>query len=480
MNSKFILALDQGSSSSRTLAFDQKGAVAARAARALDTHRPAEGLAEFDARDMLKGQLETLKDVLDKVGPQNASGLAVAGQRSTVLFWDRLTGKPVAPALSWQDGRAVAEAQSVTMSQESVHRFTGLYKTPFYSAAKIAWTLKNVPQAAQAAADGRLCIGPTATYIIWHLTRGAVFACDPTLAQRTLLFNISTLNWEPELLQAFGIDRAWLPQVKRSADDYGTFEYNGVRIPIRACVGDQQAALLALRVVSGGSCINYGTGAFFMRNTGTQRHFLPGLLTSVGTSSSVSCDYLLEGPVNACATLFAWLNQVGFSFTTEELDALYENAKNPVSILPALGGLGAPYWDYTASPVMAGFSPHTQKADIAAGAVRALALLVADIVFYAERYGVKSGEIKVTGGLSKCRALLRAQADVLQTRLLPCSESESTACGAALLAAPAVGADTSSWETMRLLPPVSASMEAEAAEQVYQQWHDFLNWCKKR
>ncbi len=479
MNKKFIVALDQGSSSSRALVFDEKGQLVVRAARALDTLRPAAGLAEFDAKSLLNGQLETLQEVLKQIDLQQVAAISVASQRSTVVFWDRLTGESLAPALSWQDGRAGAEAENVPLPQETIHSLTGLYKTPFYSAPKIAWTLKNVPAVAQAAQEGRLCVGPVASYIIWHLTGGKTFACDPTLAQRTLLFNISTLKWENQLLQAFGVQRQWLPQIQRTADDYGFYGQNGVVIPIRVCVGDQQAALQALRVVSGGACINYGTGAFFMRNTGAQCRLLPGLLTSVGAGDVGSgCEYLLEGPVNACATVFAWLNEIGFSFAVEELDSLYELASAPVQFLPALGGLGAPYWDFKISPVLAGLSPHTKKADVVAGAVNGIAFLLADIVFYAERFGVKSGDIKVAGGLAKSGALLKAQADILQTRLLPCVEVESTAAGAALLAAPAVNIDASQWETLRFLPPVEPKLDAEQAEDRYRQWHAFLNWCK--
>lgn len=480
MKSKLIIALDQGSASSRALVFDEAGRTVARAARAVDTRRPAEGLAEFDAWELLKGQLDALFDVLKQINGADAAAIAVASQRSTVVFWDRLTGKPVAPALSWQDGRAQAEANAADLPQDAVHQLSGLYKTPFYSAAKIAWTLRNAPAALQAAEEGRLCAGPVASYIIWHLTHGKVFACDPTLAQRTLLFNISTLNWEPRLLEAFGVRRAWLPQIKLTADDYGVFEHEGLSIPVRACVGDQQSALQALRVVGGGACINYGTGAFFMRNTGGQCHFLPGLLTSVGAVSGPGCEYLLEGPVNACGTVFAWLNAMGFSFGMDELDALCEASLAPVQLLPALGGLGAPYWDFAATPVLAGLTPHTKKADVARGAVEGIALLLADIVFYAERYGIKSSEIKVSGGLSKSRALLQAQADILQTRLLPCAEAESTAAGAAMLAAPSAGVDASSWETMRLLPAVQPGMDADEAEEKYRRWHAFLNWCKLR
>ena len=480
MNNKQIVALDQGSSSSRTLAFDIHGNVTARSSRAVDTLRPAAGLAEFDAWALLQGQMDSFREVLAQISAENVAAIAVASQRSTVVFWDRLTGKPLAPALSWQDGRAQQEADLTELPQETIHQITGLYKTPFYSAAKIAWTLKNIPQVRQAADEERLCIGPVASYIIWHLTGGKVFACDPTLAQRTLLFNISTFNWERSLLDAFGVKREWLPQIKRTADNYGMYEIEGKQVPICVCVGDQQAALQALRVVSGGACINYGTGAFFMRNTGHQCHFLQGLLTSVGAQSGAANEYLLEGPVNACATVFAWLNAIGFSCSVDEIDALYEKATHPVQFLPALGGLGAPYWDFTLSPVFSGLSPHTQKADVIAGAVDAIAALLADIVFYTERYGIKTTEIKVAGGLSKNRALLRAQADILQMRLLPCVEVESTAVGAAMLAGGMCGVDTSQWETMHILPAVDPKLEPEAAEDKYMRWHQFLNWCKAK
>ena len=477
MNKKRIISLDQGSSSSRVLVFDEQGQVVARASRALDTRRPTPNQAEFDAWALWQGQLEALQEMLSQTDTADDVCLAVACQRSSIVFWDKNTGKPLTAALSWQDGRAQLQADAVTLPQETIHHITGLYKTPFYSAAKISWALQNVPEVAQAAAQDCLCVGPVASFIIWQLTGGKVFACDPTLAQRTLLFNISSYQWEPQLLQAFGIKEQWLPQIQKTTDDYGVFAYEGRQIPIRVCVGDQQAALQALRVVSGGACINYGTGAFFMRNTGRQCHFLPGLLTSVGAEEG---EYLLEGPVNVCGTIFTWLNEIGISCAADEIDALCEKATHAVQFLPALGGLGAPYWDYAISPVFAGLTPHTKKADIILGAVEGLTCLLADIVFYMERYGIKSAEIKVSGGLSKSRTLLHSQADILQSRLLPCSETEGTAVGAALLAAKAFGIDTAQWETMRILPAVDPQIDPLIAEEKYVRWHQFLTWCKSK
>ena len=479
MNNKFIVALDQGSSSSRAVAITTHGEVRTRYATQVDTLRPAGNLAELNPQHLLMGQLEVLEKVVNDVEIENLVALALSGQRSTIVFWDKMTGQPLGPALSWQDGRAAREIEKINLSQESVHQITGLYKTPFYSAAKISWALEHIPAVAQAARESRLCIGPTVSYIIWHLTKGKVFACDPTLAQRTLLFNLNKMNWDEQLLRAFGIQRQWLPQIKHSSDDYGAWEYQGKQVPICVCVGDQQAALCALRVVSGGACINYGTGAFFMRHTGGQCRLLQGLLTSVAASSAESgYEFLLEGPLNACGTIFTWLNSLGVCVNPTDLDALVKEATHPIWFLPALGGLGAPYWDFSASPVMAGFSPYTSKADILAGALQGLTCLMADIVFYAERFGFKSSDIKVSGGLSNSISLLQMQADILQTRLLPCIEKESTAMGAALLAAEWLKEDISMWETLHLLPAIQPQMDCDQAEAQYNQWHSFLNWCR--
>ena len=482
MNNKVIIALDQGSSSSRVLAFSARGEVLARGSCPLETLRPQADMAEMDAWKLLTDQLNLLKEVLSNTNVGDVAALAVASQRSTIVFWDKQTGKPLAPVMSWQDGRAVKQADSVSLSQQTIHQLTGLYKTPFYSAAKITWALQHIPEVAQAAQAHRLCVGPTASYIIWHLTKGTVFACDATLAQRMLLFNIQTGEWDETLLQAFGIEREWLPQIKRTVDDYGVYEYAGTKLPIRVCVGDQQASLFALRVEEGGACINYGTGGFFMRHTGAKCHLLPGMLTSVAATAADHTQnaYILEGPVNACATLFAWLSQIGFSIPVEQLDTLYSTAKSPVWLLPALGGLGAPYWDFTASVVISGLSAHTSKEDVAAGAVRGLAFVMADIVFYAEQFGIKSEDIKVSGGLSQVHCLLQTQADILQKGLIPCVEKEGTAVGAALLAAQQVGIDTYAWETLRPLPKVSPTLEPQKATQLYAKWHHFVDWCKSQ
>ncbi len=394
MNSNVILALDQGSSGTRAFAVDASGAVLYKRTDVLSASHPREGYAEYDATKLLESQLVVLNELLDKLEDEEVSAIAVSSQRSTVVLWNRETGEPLAPVLSWQDGRAAAEAEAVSRSQQDIHKITGLYKTPFYSAPKIAWCLKHIPAVQAAARDGKLAVGPVASYLIWRLTNGAVFAVDPTLAQRTLLYNIHTGDWDEDLLNAFGVKRAFLPEIRPTQADYGLYEYKERRIPILVCVGDQQASMAGMGLKAGSSSINYGTGAFFLHNAGRELKQIPGILTSVAASGTDGkSDFILEGPVNASGVVFTWLKELGFDVDLDELDELYSSAKNPVWFLPALGGLGAPYWDFSVSPVLSGFTPQTKKADVVAGVLRGIAFLLADIAYYIKNYGVGIGDI---------------------------------------------------------------------------------------
>lgn len=481
MNKNVILAIDQGSSGTRAFAVDAAGAVLYKRTDVICAEHPREGYAQYDAKQLLESQLLVLNELLDKLEEEEVSAIAVSSQRSTVVLWNKQTGEPLAPVLSWQDGRAAKEADAVSFPQQDIHKLTGLYKTPFYSAAKIAWCIKNIPAVQKAAQKGELAVGPVATYLIWRLTNGAVFAIDPTLAQRTLLFNIHTGDWDEDLLNAFGVKRAFLPQIKPSQADYGMYEYKERRIPILVCVGDQQASLAGMGLKAGSSSINYGTGAFFLHNTGRELKQIPGILTSVAASGTDGkCDFILEGPVNASGVIFTWLKELGFDVDLDDLDTLYAQSKNPVWFLPALGGLGAPYWDFTVSPVFSGFTPQTKKADVAAGVLRGIAFLVADIAYYIKNYGVAIGDIKVSGGLANLESLLNFQADILQTKLLKCPETESTAMGTAWLAAQALNIDTSAWPLFKTCEEIKPAMRPEEAELLNRRWRTFLDWCRTK
>lgn len=478
-NKQFIIALDQGTSGSRAFAVTSDGTVYAQKSAALSPSRPADGLSEYNAQDLVQSQLSVLNALLDEVGPQNVISLAVTSQRSTVVLWDQQTGAALAPVLTWEDGRAFAEAERAAVSQEEVHTVTGLYKTPYFSAPKIAWCLKNLPPVRLALELGHLRVAPVASYLIWKLTQGKTFATDVTLAQRMLLLDMHTKNWSDKLCRAFGITPSVLPQILPTSADYGVYEYKGVSIPITVCAGDQQASVVFTGLAKGESCINYGTGAFLLYNVGKEAVSLPGVLTSLSVADKAgNCDFLLEGPVNAAGSVLAWLNAQGIAFDSFQIDALCKEAKQPVWLLPALGGLGAPYWDFSLSPIAAGLSPRTRKPDWVCGGIRSIAFLVADIAAYLHVNGFPLGtSVKVTGGLSQVGYLTQCQADLLQSEICTLQENESTVLGAARLAAQQAGWKTEKWEpavSERIFPALSAP----EARSLYNRWKTFVTWCK--
>lgn len=440
---EYVIALDQGSSSSRALAVDSSGKVAAMAQFPVKTRYPGPGCVEHDALDLARTQERALDSVLRRL-PKNApvAALGITAQRSTVVLWDSKTGKPCAPALSWQDGRAASLVAPLLDRRESVHERTGLYLTPYYSAPKIRYLLENVPQARDLAGAGRLRVGPVSTFLLWRLSGGEVFSSDPTMAQRTLLFDIRSLAWDPELLSLFGVSAESLPSIVPTVGNWGTIERGGRRIPVFACIGDQQSAAVGQGAVSPGEgVLNYGTGAFFLLHTGERAHRVKGLLTSVAlTRESSPAAFFLEGTVHAAGTTFDWLREnLGLLKDSGQADALCRASKaastDRLWALPALGGLGAPRWDYAAPTVLFGLTPRTKKADIVRAMTEGLAFLVADIAAAAETAGLKASSLKASGGLARMDHLLQFQADLLGRPISRLRESEATAFGAATLAA---------------------------------------------
>lgn len=476
MSKEFIVSLDIGTSGCRAAAVRPDGTIAAQRRVALVPHRPQEGLSEYRAQDLWQAARQALHAVLDEAGVQHTAALAVTSQRSTVVLWDKTTGEPVGPVLTWEDGRAVQEAQQAAMTQEEIHARTGLYKTPFFSAPKIAWSLRHVNAAAQLAKQNRLCAAPVASYIIWQLTGGKIFATDITLAQRMLLLDVTALAWDDALCQAFGVPETLLPQVQPSAADYGSYVYRGVAIPLTACVGDQQAAAVYFNLRSGQSLINYGTGAFWLYHTGDKPVFLPGMLTSVAAGNVPA--YLLEGPVNAAGSALTWLKAQGIEFEDHALDDWCADAQHPVDLLPAFGGLGAPYWDFKTPTTIGNLSARTRKADWVAGAVRAIAFLQADIAAYLTANGCAvTGPVYVSGGLARSRYLTAFEADVLQCDLAVSHQADATVLGAALLAASGVGMN------MDIRPhytPVSPTLPAETARALYGAWQQFVSRSRQQ
>jgi glycerol kinase len=445
MPEKFIIVLDQGSSSSRALAFDLDGNIRCKAQRRLETSYPAPGLAEYDAEKLYQSQADSLAEAVAKLPPgAEVEGVGIAAQRSTLVFWDKETGAPLAPALSWQDGRALELLGKVPVSNTRIHDLTGLYKTPYYSASKLAWGLENFPEVKAAAARQRLLAAPVASYLLWRLSAGKAFVIDPSQAQRTLLFNLRRLRWEPGLLAAFGVPGELLPQIKPSVGRLGTLEIAGRRVPVTAMLGDQQAAMLGLGLEAPNSAaLNYGTGAFLLVNTGRKPLKIRGLLNSVGWQAGPgrrNVCYFTESTVNSAGTALEWLRQkFGLFEEIGDVDGMCRKSKNRLFCLPAIGGLGSPYWDFSAFTTFTGFSPHSDKYDVVRGVTEGIAYMVGDAFDLVKKKGLKIEELKVSGGLSRIDWLLQFQADITGARLTALDESEATAIGTALAAARGLG-----------------------------------------
>lgn len=477
---ELVLALDQGSSSSRALAIDARGRVVLRAQRPVKLYYPRPGWAEHDPEELARSIEASLDELLKKL-PRKAGivALGLACQRSTVVFWDRETGAPAARAPSWQDGRADAVVAPLQGEQARAHEITGLYLTPYYSAPKIRWFIDNEPGLKKLLDAGRLLVGPVSSFLLWRLTKGALFAADPSMAQRMMLLNLRTLDWDDGMLALFGLTRAILPSIRPTAGDWGALERGGRRIRILSCIGDQQSAAIGLGAMAPGSSVaNYGTGAFFLHNTGTTQHRIPGLLTSVGWKlGDAPAVFLQEGTVHAAAGSFDWLRgNLGLFKDNAEIDRLCKRSRSRVFALQAIGGLGAPRWDYTTKTAFFGMSSQTRSEDLVRGVAEGIAFLISDIVLAMKKAGVEPSSARVSGGLSRISYLMQFQADVLGIALSRCAEPEATALGAASLAAGAAGADWAG--RLRAAAPdrvFRPKMPPEDAARLVADWTSFVD-----
>ena len=442
MSSQVVIALDQGSSSSRALAIDSRGKVVARAQFPIKTFYPEMGCIQHDPLDIARTAERALDQVLRRL-PRSTEvlGVGLACQRSTIVFWDKETGKPTRSAPSWQDGRAAAIVAPMQDRQADVHDRTGLYLTPYYSAPKIRWFLENDLETRRLFEKGRLLVGPVSSFLIWRLTQGEVFAVDPTMAQRMMLFNIRSLDWDASLLELFSVDRGTLPKIVASAGSLGMIERQGRKIPLLAAIGDQQAANYSLGAEEGAAVANYGTGAFFILNTGARQHRIPGLLTSVAWKfDGKEPVFMQEGTVHAAGTSFDWLrDNLGLLRPGQDIDALCRASTQRVLALQAIGGLGAPRWDYTTKTVFFGMNSQTKPADLVRGVAEGVAFLIGDIFTALESGSLKPSAVLASGGLSRISHLMQFQADLLGVEIRRCKEPETTAMGAAALAASAAG-----------------------------------------
>lgn len=434
-----MLALDQGSSSSRTILYNLDGKGMARASQSVSTFTPRPGWVEQDPKEILSSQFTTLRKVLQLV-PKNRpiAALGVANQRSTLVLWRRRDGVPIGPALSWQDRRNSVLCDSMQSEATKIRRRTGLRLSPHYAASKLSWLLQEHRSLYRGLKDKDLLCGTVNSFLIWHLTGGKAYLTDHTNAARMLLFNLAQLRWDPYLLSLFGLPPSCLPDPKPTFSDFGTAKIGGRQIPIRCSMGDQQASLLGQGCRREGEAnINFGTGGFFLLHTGEKRKVRPGLLTSIASSNSNEASYLLEGTVNAVGSLLDWSKRlVGFQETAsidKHCNRSVHGTSSHLFLIPSLMGLGAPHWRDQIPSAMIGLSNTTKPQDLLKASVESIAFLMRDIY---EAFGtLPTKKILVSGGVAMSNYLLQYQANLLQLPLFRSLESEASAKGTAMGAA---------------------------------------------
>lgn len=448
---KYIVALDQGTTSSRTIVFDHDGNIASVAQKEFTQIFPQPGWVEHCPREIWSSQASTIIEALVKgnISTEDVAAVGITNQRETTIVWDAETGEPVYNAIVWQDGRTAAfcSESGLVQQEQKIREKTGLILNPYFSASKIRWILDHVEGAREKAETGKLRFGTVDTWLIWNLTKGRKHVTDVSNASRTLLYNIHTLDWDDELLALFDIPRSMMPEVHASSEVYGHTDTSIVRqqIPIAGIAGDQQAALFGQMCTEAGSVKNtYGTGCFLLMNTGDKAIYSQNrLLTTIAWKIGDKVTYALEGSIFVGGSVVQWLRDgLGIIKKSRDIEALALSVEDNggVYFVPALTGLGAPYWDPNAKGTITGLTRGTTLGHIARATDEGIAFQTMDIVNAMRKdAGIDLGDLKVDGGASRDNYLLQVQADVLGTKVVRPTIVETTAKGAAYLAGLAVG-----------------------------------------
>ncbi len=446
---KHILALDQGTTSSRTMVFDHSGNVVASAQKEFRQIFPKPGWVEHDANEIWATQLHTAHDAIAKAGLSAAdiAAIGITNQRETTVLWDRDTGEPMHNAIVWQDRRTAAACDRLKARGLAplIKRKTGLVIDAYFSGTKLAWLLSNVAGARAKAKAGKLAFGTVDSWLVWNLTGGRMHVTDPSNASRTMLFNLRTGDWDDELLKVFGVPRSVLPEVRSSSEVYGESTLLGRSIPIAGIAGDQQAALFGQACTQPGMVKNtYGTGCFMLMNTGTKPIASKNnLLTTVAWRVGNRTEFALEGSIFIAGAVVQWLRDgLGIIKSSSEVEALAAQVTDPegVYLVPAFAGLGAPHWDQYARGLVAGVTRGTTAAHIARAALEGIAFQVADVLRAMEADArIKLKELRVDGGASANNLLMQFQSSLLSVPVVRPKVTETTALGAAYLAGLAVG-----------------------------------------
>jgi glycerol kinase len=444
------LALDQGTTSSRSIVFDEAGRQRASGQQEFKQHFPQAGQVEHDAKEIWATQMATAVEALSRAAlrPKDIAAIGITNQRETTLLWDRKTGEPLHRAIVWQDRRTAPACSKLRAdgAEDMVRARTGLVLDPYFSGTKLAWLLDHVEGARARAERGELAFGTIDSWLVYKLTDGRLHVTDPSNASRTLLFNIQTLEWDDELLRLLRVPRSVLPEVRASSEVYGEASVAGLAgVPIAGIAGDQQAALFGQLCTEAGLTKNtYGTGCFMLQNTGTSapvsRH---KLLSTVAWRRGSRTEYALEGSVFIGGAVVQWLRDgLGIIESSADVEALATSVPDTggVFLVPAFAGLGAPHWDAYARGAIVGLTRGTTAAHIARAAVESIAYQVADLAQAMQAdAGVALSELRVDGGAARNDLLLQLQADLMGVPVSRPKVTETTALGAAYLAGLAAG-----------------------------------------
>ena len=476
MMKQYILALDQGTSSSRAIVFDHEGNICSTAQMEFTQYFPKPGWVEHNPMEIWSSEAAVIAEAITKIGINglDIAGIGITNQRETTIVWDAETGEPVYNAIVWQDRRTSEFCDTLRDKADFIREKTGLIIDAYFSGTKIRWILDNVPGAREKAEAGKLRFGTVDSWLVWQLTRGEVHVTDVSNASRTMLFNINTLEWDKELLELLDVPASMMPEVRSSSEVYGVTKTTlfAHEVPIGGIAGDQQAALFGQMCTEPGSVKNtYGTGCFLLMNTG-EKPILSrnNLLTTVAWKIGDKVNYALEGSIFVGGSVVQWLRDgLGIIRSSSEIEGLASTVEDNggVYFVPALTGMGAPYWDQYAHGTICGITRGTTAAHIARAALEGIAFQTMDIVGAMEKdAGVKLSELKVDGGASRNNLMMQFQADILDTSVIRPKVTETTAMGACYLAGLAVGFWSSldeikaQWQAEHVFTPSGADTAA--------------------
>lgn len=444
---QYVMAIDQGTTSSRAIIFDHGGNKVAMSQQEFPQYFPKPGWVEHDALEIWDSVQSVISDVMIKsqIKPYKIAAIGITNQRETTIIWDRHTGKPIYHAIVWQSKQTSQIAEQLIKDgyKDMIHAKTGLVIDSYFAATKIKWILDQVPGAREKAAKGDLLFGTIDTWLLWNLTGHRVHATDVTNASRTMLFNIHKLDWDQDILDLLDIPRAMLPEVKPSSAIYGytgDYHFFGVQIPIAGIAGDQQAALFGQAAYDKGSVKNtYGTGAFIVMNTGLEPTLSDnGLLTTIAYGLNGQVHYALEGSIFVAGSAVQWLRdglQLFEHASESEAMAVKAESTGGVYVVPAFTGLGAPYWDQEVRGAMFGLTRGTNRGHIVRATLESIAFQTRDVVdTMVKDTGLPLTALTVNGGASRNNFMMQFQADILQTPIKRAAMEETTALGAAFLA----------------------------------------------